>query len=196
MIVVDTELSGLEPHKHSLVSIGAYDFENPENFFYEECRVWDGAHIMDEALEVNGFTREQILDKNKPSDREVVERFLAWMEKIDERTIAGQNPSTDRDFIKATCERYHLNWPMAHRVIDLHSICYFHMLERGVNPPMKNHHSGLDLDAILEYVGLSPEPKPHNALMGAKLETEAFSRLIKNKASFPEFEVKDVPWLV
>lgn len=195
MIVVDTELSGLEPTKHSLVSIGAYDFENPSNFFYEECRVWDGAHIMDEALAVNGFSRQQILDKNKPRDEEVVARFLAWAEKIEERTIAGQNPSTDRDFIKATCERYHLNWPLAHRVIDLHSICYFHMLERGGKPPTKNHHSGLDLDAILEYVGLSPEPKPHNALIGAKLETEALWRIIKGKSAFPEYTKISIPFI-
>lgn len=195
MIVLDTELSGLEPSKHSLVSVGAYDFNNPKNFFYEECRVFDGAHIMDEALAVNGFTKEQVMDKNKPSDREVVLHFLAWVSEINEQTIAGQNPSTDRDFIKATCERNHLNWPLAHRVIDLHSICYYHMLEKGITPPQKNKHSGLDLDLILEYVGLSPEPKPHNALMGAKLETECFSRIINNTFCFGEFSQFPIPWV-
>ena len=60
MIVLDVEASGTEAHKHSIVSLGALDFMNPTNRFYEECRVWEGAHIMDEALVVNGFTKEQI----------------------------------------------------------------------------------------------------------------------------------------
>ena len=65
MIIVDVESSGVDPVKHSLLSIGAIDFLNPKNQFYGECRVWDGAHIMDEALAVNGFTKEQITNKKK-----------------------------------------------------------------------------------------------------------------------------------
>jgi len=62
MIVLDVEATGTEPHKHSIVSVGALDIANPTNRFYMECRAWDGAHIMDEALAVNGFSREQVID--------------------------------------------------------------------------------------------------------------------------------------
>ena len=34
MIVVDMESSGVEPHKYSLLSVGAVDFTNPDNTFY------------------------------------------------------------------------------------------------------------------------------------------------------------------
>ena len=186
MIVVDMEASGVEPHKNSLVSIGAYEFENPLNFFYEECRVWDGAHIDDEALKVNGMSREEITSSKKQLDKDLVVNFLKWTESCKEKTIAGQNPSTDRDFIKYTCERYHINWPFAHRTVDLHSICYFHMVRRGVMPPSRNAHSALNLDGILAYVGIPAEPKPHNGLMGAKVEAEAFERLIHEKPLFPD----------
>ena len=194
MIIVDTELSGLEPAKHSLVSIGAYDFSDPSRFFYEECRIWEGAHVMDEALLVNGFTREQISDPTKPSDLEITERFLKWALESKEHTIAGQNPATDRDFIKMTCERNHVSWPLAHRVIDLHSICYYHILKRGVIPPTENRRSDLNLDKILVYCGLEPEKRPHNGLVGAKLETECLSRLINEKAFFAEFSSRPIPW--
>ena len=60
MLVVDVEASGTDYSKHSIVSVGALDFANPKNRFYEECRIWDGAHIMDGALTVNGFTKAQI----------------------------------------------------------------------------------------------------------------------------------------
>ena len=59
MIIVDVESTGIEPEKHSILSIGALDFDNPENQFYGECRAWDWAHIMDESLVVNGFSREE-----------------------------------------------------------------------------------------------------------------------------------------
>jgi hypothetical protein len=59
MIVCDCEFSGTDPILHSLVSIGAVDFLDPSRQFYAECRIWEGAHVMDEALEVNGFPIRQ-----------------------------------------------------------------------------------------------------------------------------------------
>src|SRR3989344_821414 len=112
MLVIDVEASGTEPHKHSIVSVGALDFANPKDRFYEECRVWDGAHIMDEALSVNGFTREQVTDPKKQSEADLIHAFLQWAEDLPERTLAAQNVSFDRDFLKAAAERAgHNSWP-------------------------------------------------------------------------------------
>ncbi|TSC62725.1 MAG: DNA polymerase III subunit epsilon [Parcubacteria group bacterium Gr01-1014_48] len=194
MIVVDVEASGVNPYKHSLVSVGAVHFENPSYQFYEECRIWDGADIMDDAMAVNGFTREQIMDMSKQTDESLVQAFLAWMEKIPERTIVGHNPSFDRDFLAVTAARYHIDWPLAFRTIDTHTIGYMHHLLHGIPPPTENKRSALDLDAILKYVGLPEEPMPHNALTGAKVETEAFSRLIYNKQLLDEFKQYPIPW--
>jgi len=194
MIVIDVEASGVSPEKDSLVSVGAVDFENPKNQFYEECRIWDGAHIEKDALAVNGFTEEQITDPKKKTDREVVLDFLAWLEPIAEKTIAGHNPSFDRDFLQATAHRYHINWPLAHRTIDLHSVCYFDMLKRGIVIPIINGHSALNLDTVLRHVGIPDEPKPHNALTGALVEAEAFSRLFYGKTILEQFAKYHVLW--
>ena len=51
MIVVDVETSGMDAYKHSLLSIGAVDFENPVERFYEECRIWDGAGLWTNRLQ-------------------------------------------------------------------------------------------------------------------------------------------------
>ena len=56
MLVLDIEASGLNFEKHSIVSLGALDLEHPENRFYAESRVWQGAHIDDDALAVCGYT--------------------------------------------------------------------------------------------------------------------------------------------
>ena len=72
MIALDIETSGIDAHKHSILSIGAIDMDNPGNRFYAECRAWDGAHIDQEALDINGFTEEEAKDATKKSEEEVV----------------------------------------------------------------------------------------------------------------------------
>jgi DNA polymerase III epsilon subunit-like protein len=194
MIVVDVEASGTEYHKHSIVSIGALDFDNPENRFYVECRIWDGAHIMDEALEVNGFTKEEIIDPKKKSEGEAVEAFIKWAEGVKEQTLSGQNVSFDRDFLKTAAERAHLNWEFAYRTIDVHSLAYMHMIGRGMTPPVEHNHSALNLDAVLNYVGIPNEPEPHNALTGALSHAESISRLLYGKGLLDEFKEHSIPW--
>lgn len=197
MLVVDIEASGLSAHKCSILSIGALDIDYPENRFYGECRVWDGAHVSDEALEVNGFTKEEIVDPSKKSEAELITEFLEWSQHLGDRTITGQNPSFDRDFLREAAERAGLSWDLAHRTIDTHSLAYMHIIKRGLPAPLDPQHrrSTLDLDAILNYCGIPEEPMPHNALTGALSHAEVASRLLFDRKLLPEFDQYDIPWL-
>jgi DNA polymerase III epsilon subunit-like protein len=195
MIIVDVESSGVDEVKHSILSVGALDFDNPEYQFYEECRAFDGAHVMDEALAVNGFTNEQIFDKNKQSDEDLIRHFIEWTKGVKEHTFAGQNPSFDRDFLHRTADRYHLEWPFAFRSLDQHSVCYTHMVKRGITPPVSHNRSDLNSDKIMTYVGIPAEPRPHNALNGAKIAAEALSRLLYDRNLLSDFKDQPIPWL-
>ena len=190
------EASGLNPQKHSVLSVGAIDFDHPEIQFYSECRIWDGAHIDDSALEVNGFTKEDITDKTKEGEDILIRAFLEWVKGRGIYTTGGQNPSIDRDFLRAAAERAHIDWPMSYRTIDLHSVCYAHMKWHGIEPPILHGRSDLNSDRISEYVGIPVEPHPHNGLMGAKMAAEALSRLLNNKSLLPEFLSYDVPFKI
>jgi DNA polymerase III epsilon subunit-like protein len=194
MIVVDVEATGLDPQAYSLLSIGAVDFLHPEERFYEECRMWDGAHILPEALTINGFTEEQIKDPAKKTEAALIESFLKWMDTREDKTIAGQNPHVDLSFIIAAAHRNHLNISLAHRLIDLHSIAYAHMVSRGLTPPQKNNHSGINSDLIMEYVGIPSEPKPHIGINGAIWEAEAFHRLLYKKGLLEQFKQYPLPF--
>ena len=196
MIILDIEATGTNPNKHSILSIGALDFENPTNQFYDECRMWDGAHLESGALEVNGFTKAEATDPTKKTEAEAVQAFIAWAEDCRDWTLAGQNPSFDRDFLEAACRRAHLDFPFAHRTIDTHSLSYMHMVKRGIVPPFDpvKHHSTLNLDGILNYVGIPEEPKPHNALTGALSHAEVLSRLLYDRMLLPDFSVYPIPW--
>lgn len=197
MIVVDVEASGVSYEKCSIVSVGALDLADPTRQMYAECRIWDGAHVEEGALAVNGFTESQITDPAKQSEAELVRQFIAFAEESPEQTFAGQNPSFDRDFLRAAAVRAgHTNWPFAHRTIDTHTLCYMHMVKRGVVPPTDSlkKHSALNLDAVLNYCGIPSEPDPHNALTGAKCHGEVISRLLYGKKLLPEFEKFAIPW--
>ena len=195
MIVVDVEASGTEYSKHSMVSVGGVDFSNPSRQFYEECRIWDGADIMDEALQVCGFSKSEIMDPTKKSEAEITAAFFAFALEADDHTLAGQNVSFDRDFLKAAAGRAHLDWPLAYRTIDTHTLAYMHMAKRGLIPPIEHHRSALNLDRVLNYVGIPDEPDPHNALTGALCHAEVISRLLYDVPLLPEFEQFPIPWL-
>ncbi len=193
MIVVDVETTGLDPKKNSIVSIGAVDFYSPTNQFYQECRVWEGAEVTAEALQVNGFTEEQVRDPRKSSLEEVITAYSKWLEMFIDITSGGENPSFDRDFLLDSGKRYNINLGIGHRSVDLHTLCYTHQRQRGLNPPLNKRRTDLNTDKILQYVGLPAEPKPHHALMGAKMEAEAFSRFIYGRPLLKEFANHPVP---
>lgn len=196
MLVVDIEASGLSALKCSILSIGALDLENPEWRFYGECRAWEGAHISPDALEVNGFTEAEATDPSKKSEAELIQEFLEWSQHLSNRTLAGQNPSFDRDYLQAAAERAGLSWDLAHRTIDSHTLCYMHIVKNGQEAPIDAQHrrSNLNLDAVLNYCGIPDEPKPHNALTGAMSHAEVISRLLYDKKLLPEFDSYDIPW--
>jgi len=189
MIVVDIEASGTNPEKHSIIAIGAIDTLDISRVFNEECQIFEGAHIDDEALEYNGFTIDDIKNQSKKTEEQIVNDFIQFAMKSDDHTLAGHSPAFDIGFLNSACRRAGINYPFAKRTIDLHSVCIAHLAQRGKEYPVLKNRSGLDSDAIMEYVGLPLEPKPHNsALNGALWEAEAFSRLMYGKNLLPQFE--------
>src|SRR5574341_853555 len=197
MIVVDVETTGLDPQKHSIVSIGAIDFNNPTNEYYCVCSPRPGARIDPKALKVNGLKinwfRMEHLARVQKSLEAAVANFFCWTKFIEDRTLAGTNIDFDQDFLQDAAKRYGLEWPFGYRVVDLHAVCYSHHLSRGIDPPLKDGKSALSNNEMLKYVGLPEEPEPHTALRGAKMEAEAFSRLIYRRSILEEFSKYEIP---
>ena len=190
---MDVETTGLDDRAHSIVSIGAVDFVSPERQFYGECKIWDGASVDDGALRVNGFSVEDVTDQTKKSLEQLVGEFFAWTRLSENRTLMGFNTFFDHGFLRASAERYHMPWEFGHRIIDLHSVAWAQMHMRSIEPPMKYNRSAINNDSLLRYVGLPEEPKPHNGLVGAKMEAEAFSRLLYGKNLLREYASFVIP---
>lgn len=194
MIVTDLETTGTNPEKHSIVSIGAIDMNNPQNTFYAECRIWEGAHVEEKALLINDMKEDDLTDPSKPTEATIVEDFLNWAMTQDDHTIAAHNPVFDLSFLEEAARRAKVNFPLAHRSIDQHSVIATHILLNGGILPTEKGRSAINSDFIMKYVGIPTEPKPHNALNGAKWEAEALSRMLYNKNLLPEFESYKIPW--
>mgnify|MGYP002623222381 CR=1 FL=1 len=195
MVVIDVESSGLDPKTHSIVSLGALDLSEPENQFYDECRVWEGAKIDDDALAINGFSREEVEDARKKSEGELVKAFVAWAtDRPKNLTLAAQNVSFDYEFVKAACMRAGIECPFAKRSVDIHSVTWLHMSEHGHEVTTTNRHSLMNSELVLLSRGLSEDTKPHNARTGALWHAEVLSRMAYNKKLLKDFESYDIPW--
>lgn len=193
MIVVDVETTGSNPYKHCIVSIGATEFEHPENTFYRECQIFEGAEIDLDAMRVNGFSLDQIKDPNKPTLEQVTREFLDWCAGFENKTIIAHNAGFDFGFLEQSCKRYGIYWQFGFRSVDIHTACYLSMMANNITIPLMYGTSGLGLNKVLEYCGLPREPDPHNALNGAKYETEAMHRIINGKSVYPEFSSYKIP---
>lgn len=193
MIVIDIETSGLDPSRNSILSIGAVDFSSPENQFYKECRLRGSSTYDPESLGVNGFAVAEIRDKRKESLRKVLGDFLQWTSTIKERTLAGHNVQFDIKFLEHSFRMYRMGWIFGHRNLDTHALVYAHILSRKANLPMRDNKSDINSDFVFNYVGLPSEKRPHNGLVGAKMEAESIARLVYGKPLLGEFRKFAVP---
>lgn len=193
MIVIDLEMSGLDPVKNSILSIGAVDFSKPKNQFYIECRLREGAEADPEALKVNGFTKKQITDKGKISLEDALKKFCEWMDAVNDRTIGGHNVQFDMRFLKHSFYIYEMDYKIGSRCVDTYALTYISYLKRKIKPPMRDNRADITSDIVFRYCGLDKEPHIHNALTGAKMVAESMSRLLYGKALLDDFKDIAVP---
>jgi DNA polymerase III epsilon subunit-like protein len=173
--VIDLETTGLDPQRHSIISIGAVWPGVKSNDFYVECAPWKGAAIDPAALEVNGEREKELLAR-PVSEQQAVVAFLGWLNGP--VAVAGMNPaSMDCVMLKAAIAR--LGGWICHRSLDLHSLAVAYAFRRGLPVPPR----GFATDQIYQLIGMEPEARPHHALVGALMEAEAFALLLRDEGS-------------
>ena len=123
----------------------------------------------------------------------VLNEFIVWIQPVKDKTIGGHNVNFDANFLNYSFKKYNINFSFGHRVIDTHSLVYASLLSRHIDPPTKNEKTDINSDYVFNYAGLPPEPKPHNALNGAKMEAEALSRLILGRKLLDQYKNYGIP---
>ena len=204
-IVMDLEMSGLNIEKSGIWQIGAIDLNTMEEFF-DEGRIDDEDEIDEDALIVIGKTEEELRDKSKQSQKELLEKFFKWInEKAKTKIFLCQNPQFDLAFLGVRTKRYGLKKPYNFRAFDLHTIAQvMHQKIKG-EFLFKVRGSDMGLGNILKFAGVEDERikmrnqevvqegEPHNALEDSKLTGECFSRLIYGKKLFSKYDKFEIP---
>jgi DNA polymerase III epsilon subunit-like protein len=179
LIFVDTETTGLNRLTDNILSLGAVT-EDGKNEFYMECRLNEYEGFSDEALAVNGFSKHEIYSDSKADRRGLYNNFSLWvkhMEKLygEKPILAGENigsfdmimlskASNNMDEITFDSKR---DWNFGHRFLDVHSVA---LVVTGVSQ---------SLDKSLQFFGLPPEKRLHNALSGAKAARDLYMECMK-----------------
>ncbi|MBU0894350.1 MAG: 3'-5' exonuclease [Nanoarchaeota archaeon] len=204
MIVVDIETSGVDFIKNGIWQIGTIDLDTLEEYL-DECKIDDEEIVSEESLKVTGKTEEELRDSNKKTQKEMLEKFMEWVEKRKIKNFICQCPQFDVSFIRVKCSKYGIKETFHHRAFDTHSIVQTKFSEINNSLSIKDNKSNFNLNEVIGFCGLNPERveftegkltkegKPHNALEDAKLTAECFSRLIYGKNLFPEYDEFKIP---
>lgn len=200
MIVVDIECSGADLEKCGIWQIGAVELENPENTFLQEARVgeeygfhFDGEWAGKKLEETVGKSEEELRDKKKQSEKQLLEKFFNWCAKIAERTFICHNPQFDHAFLEQRSRKYKLVFPAGYKAFDLHSMGHFRFFQLNNKFVFKEGKSDFGLKSILRFVGIEDKRGFHNALEDAKLTAEAFSRIVYGKNLLKEYSNLPIP---
>ena len=100
MMVVDIETSGdLFPERNRIWQIGAVDIDNPENFFFEECRIAEGDNVEEISLNVwKSFKRSKVVKiRNLICQSTMFDYGSLWAKNGIEFTMPKK---TEEDWIK------------------------------------------------------------------------------------------------
>ena len=195
---MDIETSGTDFLKCGVWQIGAIDLATGEEFL-EESRIDDGDRIVNmpgdskTCLEVIGKTEEELRDKNKQSQKQLIENFFKWIENKFWKNFLCQNPVFDVGFLNNKSSKYGLIKPFYHRSFDLHNIAQIKYFELNGKFLIKKNHRDMGLKNILEFCGMKDERKAHNALEDCKLTAECFYRLVYGRNFFSEYSKFEIP---
>lgn len=180
LVVIDLETTGLHPARSGILQIGAVDLRGPEpREFTMDVRAYEGCRIEADALAVNGVALAECRAESRIAEDVALLALLEWLGP-DDFLLGGMNPRFDRDFLVSASRRASalhdcsIRFPASHRTIDLHTLAIAHALRIGALVPAKGFHT----DAIFDLLGMEPEPKPHVALVGARMIASALCRLL------------------
>lgn len=185
ILVVDLETTCLNEHLGSILQIGAtWLIGGPADHnlqeFSADCHARADALVEDEALEVNGCSRQRVFDATLLSEGSVIQAFVRFVESCvgigSPVILAGLNPGFDLRWLRAAYKRASFStFPFRHRTLDLHSLAIDYAIKQGRQIPAQGFYT----DEIYQLIGLPPEPRPHVAIQGARAEAEALRSLLQ-----------------
>lgn len=163
--IVDLETTGLDARVHEIIDIGVVVCRQDNFQIIDEwgakVRPQYPERMRPKAQELNGYTPSKWLGA-----MELKDAMHVFAPKLRNAIFTTQNPTFDWPFVRDAVDKYGygLAWEddwFYHR-LDIWSVAM--MALRNVTGLPK-----LNQDYLQGYLGVEPEPEPHDALEGARL---------------------------
>jgi DNA polymerase III epsilon subunit-like protein len=184
LLVIDTETGGVDPDRHSILSLAAVLWEDGEIRGEVEILIAEGdLMVTARALEINridlvAHSRQAI------APRVALALLLDFVSKHyrqelaagEQVAIAGHNVGFDLGFLKRLCRIAGAEFPsvFSHRVLDTASVLRFLSLT-GLLPAKAVASNG-----AFEYFGINIQAETrHSALGDARATAELLTRLVE-----------------
>lgn len=177
LLFIDTETGGLDPDRHSLLSLGMVVWENLEVLDSQEILINDGRlDVTREALAINRIDLEKHkLAAVSPPEAirmilDFIGRHFSGQGKI---TLAGHNVQFDVAFLKSffAANGKDFSQYFSHRIIDTSSILYYLYLSGRMK------QKATSSDKAFELFEIHVEGR-HTALGDAMATAELFTKLL------------------
>lgn len=177
LLFIDTETGGLNPNKHSLLSLAMVVWEDMEIIATEELLINDGKlSVTDEALSINkidiGKHKKSAISSSLAIEKILlfISRHFPHQRKI---TLAGHNVQFDVNFLKIFFSQNNENFSkfFSHRIIDTSSILYYLYLAGHLK------HKAISSDEAFDLFEIKVEGR-HTAIGDAIATAKLFTRLI------------------
>ncbi len=177
LLFIDTETGGLDPDKHSLLSLAMVIWEDMEIIDSQEILINDGIlSATKEALSINKID----LEKHKQSaisSTQAIEKIVLFISKHFPRqgkiTLAGHNVHFDADFLRSFFSANNKDFSefFSHRIIDTSSILYYLYLAGHIK------HRAISSDEAFDLFDIKVEGR-HTALGDAIATAKLFTKLL------------------
>lgn len=167
-IWIDTETTGTDPNKHGLIQIALIveignEIKEKASF---NIRPFDSDEIEDEALQVNGITRDDLESYPLPDEifREImvlIGKYIDPYDRMDKFIVAGYNTQFDLDFLRAFWAKMNHKYfgsYFYHKPIDVDAIIVLINRVKGELP----RYAKL-VDALRRF-GIEPPADLHDAM--------------------------------
>jgi DNA polymerase III subunit epsilon len=177
LLFIDTETGGLDPGKHSLLSLALVVWENMEIIDSQEILINDGILcVTKEALSINKIDLEKHKHSAKSSSQ-AIEEIISFIGKHFPRqrkiTLAGHNVHFDVSFIRHFFSANNKDFSefFSHRIIDTSSILYYLYLAGKIK------QKAISSDEAFKLFDIEVEGR-HTALGDAIATAKLFTKLL------------------
>ncbi len=182
LLFIDTETGGLDPGKHSLLSLALVVWDGGEIIDSREWLIDDGVlAVTAEALAINCIDLEKHRQTAR-SPQNVMPEILAFIEKHfpgkEKITLAGHNVHFDAAFLKTFFSANNKDFSefFSHRIIDTSSILHYLYLAG------KLKRKAVSSDEAFALFDIKVEGR-HTALGDALATARLFTQMLRLRVS-------------